>query len=221
MIIIFHVFNFHEDLQKAFKSTKSLMCKTAEIINYSHVKKRQNFGELKPCHWTDWYMGLYGLTDATLMSCGEPHMWCKYSRKCNMNTFSLVFTIYSEGLSTIKENLLKTQRCDQKVSLVILYLQHLLTLHPLLLNYILKIFILSVVTVKDRNQKPVSKARPCALLVRDLQHLVLKGSGGCWPFCPHPLLKMSDSPFAIFQAYLLLIGPHWHSRTFLCIISAH
>lgn len=50
MIIIFHVFSFHNDLQRAFKSTKSLKCKTAEFINYSHVKKRQHFREIKPCH---------------------------------------------------------------------------------------------------------------------------------------------------------------------------
>lgn len=43
------------------------------------------------------------------------------------------------------------------------------------------------------------------------QLLILKGSGGCRPFCSRPPLKMSDGPLAIFQAYLLLIGPHWHS----------
>lgn len=38
---------------------------------------------------------------STLMSRGEPHMGCKYSRKCKMNTFSLVFTLYTEGLITM------------------------------------------------------------------------------------------------------------------------
>lgn len=111
---------------------------------------------------------IWGYRDSlmsTLMSCGEPHMGCKYSCKCNMNTFSLVFTLYTKGLGTIKVNLLKTQTCDQKpqVSLIILNLQHLLTLHHLLLNYILKSFTLSVVTVKERKAKLVLAHSSCVI----------------------------------------------------------
>lgn len=50
---------------------------------------------------------------------------------------------------------------------------------------------------------------PKSLVV--LQLWILKGSSGCRPFCSRPPLKMSDGPLAILRAYLLVIGPHWHS----------
>lgn len=67
---------------------------------------------------------------------------------------------------------------------------------------------LFVVINEQPKQAWHGEALPCARLVREPQHLILKAGRGCWPCCPRPLLKMSDRPLARFQAYLLLISPH-------------
>lgn len=64
------------------------------------------------------------------------------------------------------------------------------------------------------NVKALWRVLPCAdthVLPSVLQLLILKGSRGFRPFCSRRPLKMSVSLLAISQAYLLLIGRHWHS----------
>lgn len=61
------------------------------------------------------------------------------------------------------------------------------------------------------NRWRVNPSADAQVIPHVLQLLILKGSRGCQPFRSRPPLKMSDSLLAIFQAYLLLIGSHWHS----------
>lgn len=74
---------------------------------------------------------------------------------------------------------------------------------PTGMNHFLRPFVSNV-----KKNPTLSRAILAKVISHVLQILILKGSGGFRPFCSRPPLKMSDWPLAIFQAYLLLIGPH-------------